>query len=177
MQSGKLKANILVKNLFKIFLPLTIFLFLFSSATAHVPGEEAETVDGFKIEFTPKQILQGDAIALEAHITKDEQPVTGLTVTFTIDKHDIGLSEKLETKEREPGHYFAKYKFTKPGQYEVHVEFLSEGRQIRQTVAVNVIGTAVGTEIFFFIGAAILLGVTWFFGLRGRKKKIKRSDY
>ena len=153
---------------------LILLLFIIPIISAHEPGE-TEATEGFKIELTPTRIIQGDAIPLEAHITKENEPTSDLKVIFTVDKHDIGLTEELETKEREQGHYFTKYKFVNSGTHEIHVEFFSEGKKIRKTVNVEVISTGLGNEIFFAAGAVISSAIVWFFGLRGKKKKVKRS--
>ncbi len=155
----------------------TVLIFFLSTplATAHNPGEEVEAAGGFAIELTSTQVIQNDKVPLEAHITKEGEPVTNLEVIFTVDKHDIGLSESLETREREPGHYFVFYKFVNSGQHEIHVEFAYEGEKIRKTADVDVAGMVPEVELYFLVAAAAILALIWFFGLKGKKKKMKRN--
>ena len=141
---------------------------------AHSP-EEAEELDEFSIGITPSQAIEGDSVPVEAHITKESQPITNLQVSLVIDNHDIAVSDRLSAVEREPGHYFSKYKFEGSGAYEVHVEFDSEGKTIRRTFPIDIIAFKKDISTYFLIISILALIIIWYFGLKEKKKKIKKS--
>lgn len=155
---------------------ITLITFSSSATNAHEDVADLQLLEGFGIEFTPTQAIKGDEIPIEAHIIKDNQPATGLDVVFVIDNHDIGLSEKLSTTEREPGHYFTMYNFKEArGAYEVHIEFDHNGEKIRKSINIDIISSGKGLSSYFLLIAALLILLSWYFGLKGKKKKIKRS--
>lgn len=147
-------------------------------ANAH-EGEEEQTtaqLHGFAIDLTPSQVIQGDAVPIEAQITKNSTPATGLQVSFTVDKHEVGISDNLKTEEREPGKYFAKYQFTKSGSYEVHVEFVSDNEIIRETFDINVVASVPPLPTMFYVAlAAIPLMLIWVLTFLSKKKNFKMA--
>lgn len=151
----------------KIFIALTITLLLLSTATAH---EDTSDID---IHLTPQQAFQSDGIAIEAGITENSTPVSGLRVTFVVDKHGIGLSESIAASEREPGRYFIKYAFTQAGQHEIHVEFLHNGEEIRKTFDIDVLPSSSDTELFSTVAiAAAALAALYILRSRNFKKAL-----
>ncbi len=156
---------------------LVCILLVASIINAHEGEEEEQHAGDFAIRFTPSQVIQQDSIPLEVSISKDNAPMSNLQVTFTIDNHDIGLSEKLNTEEREPGHYFAKYLFKNAGPHEVHIEFNYEGELIRKTAPIDVLKkeNLFNLKTILMILVIILLIIIWYSGLKGKKKNIKRS--
>lgn len=142
---------------------------------AHSPEEEHEELGEFDVSITPSQAIQGDSIPVEAHISKDGQPVSNLQVFLVMDNHDIGVSDRLSGIEREPGHYFSMYKFKGSGAYEVHVEFSSDDETIRRTFPIDIITSKKSQSTYFLIIAVIALIFVWVYGLKEKKKKIKKS--
>ncbi len=159
-----------IKNIFTI---ISAVVLLFSAlAVAH---EAEEPTGDYFVELTPETALQNDDVALEVHITDiNGSALTGMTVAFTIDRHEIGLSETIPTKEREPGHYYAKYNFQNAGGHEIHVEFSANGEMIRRTVFINVVGAA--PEIISYLPIIAILAVAAIFAFNfflSEKKKGK----
>jgi len=154
---------------------LVIFTIIIStSLIAHSP-EEAEESDEFDIGITPSQAIEGDSVPVEAHITKESRPITNLQVSLVVDNHDIAVSDRLSAVEREPGHYFSIYQFKNSGEYEAHAEFDIDGEVVRRTFGINVIGSKNQASSYLLIPALIILIVIWYFGLKGKKKRIKQS--
>ena len=154
-----------------IFILAVLFFFTFSLIPTVIAHGEEDSASALDIHFTPLQAFQGNEVAIEAEIIKNGTPVESLNVFFVVDKHDIGLSERLETKEREPGHYFTKYAFKNSGEYEIHVEFLHESETIRKTFNISVAGG--GNEGYFLVVAVFLVALTVLHGMKSRK--IKRT--
>ena len=130
--------------------------------------------ESFDIHLAPLQMFQGDVVAIEAEISKEEALLEGLDARFVIDKHEIGFTEIVPAKEREPGHYFIKYAFQNSGPHEIHVEFLHEGEEVRKTFDILVEGTA-GSENAFIVAAALVLALSAFYAMHS--KKFKRSIF
>jgi hypothetical protein len=162
----------MIRKALHLGLGVAILFLLPTTLLAH--GPEAELL-GITVEVTPLEALEGDEAPIEAHITKEGDPITGLEVIVTIDRHESEESHKFSTKEREPGHYFTKYKFEESGEYEVHIEFEIEGEKIRTTKEINVLQRS-GNDVWYFgIGALILIAITWGLIIKAKKKNIKRA--
>lgn len=158
------------QGLDKIFLTAILVIFvLIAAALAHSEGA-GELYEGFSIEFSPQTLIQNDEVALQAEI-RDENgtAVSGLKVNFVIDKHDIGFTERLPSREREEAHYVSKYSFKNSGPHEVHVEFAFGGRDIRKTFDLNVLQTSPGEEIYFLAALLIAVAIVWIMEIRTHK--------
>lgn len=141
-------------------------------AQAHEGEEETAELEGYEVTVTPQEAVQGDELPIEARILKGETPLAGSAVTFTVDRHEDGISDRLETEEREPGRYVAKYRFTKSGEHEIHVEFTDAGETKRVTAAVNALRASVWTPgRSFGIGAAALALLALIAGFLRKKPK------
>lgn len=152
-----------MKRLFSVLLAV---LFLISSAYAH-----EDSAGGFDIHLSSQEAFQGDEAAISAEILLEGSPAAGLDVSFVVDKHDIGLSEGLVAKEREPGTYFAKYAFVNPGTHEIHVEFLHKGEEIRKTFDINVEGLSADTGQYFQLAIILVVLLSAYYAYHSRKIK------
>ncbi len=149
---------------------LFIILFLLPIVIAH----EGEGISNeFDIHMTPLQAFQGDVVAIEAEIEENSSAVTGLSVYFVIDKHDVGYTKRIEAKERAAGHYFIKHAFKYSGMNEIHVEFNRDGQEIRQTFNVSVEGSSPEIEQYFQL--AIILAIILAAYYAYHTKKIKKA--
>jgi len=128
---------------------------------------------GFDIHLTPQQAFQNDEVAIEAEVKQNGTHVEGLSLFFVVDKHDVGLSERVEAKEREPGRYVIKYAFKNSGEHEIHVEFLSGQQTIRKTFDIDVAGRTWEIEQYFLIAAILVLALATLYAMHS--KKIKRT--
>ncbi len=111
-------------------------------------------LQGIDIHLTPEQAFQNNPVAIEAYIEENNTALAGLSVFFVVDKHDIGLSERIEAKEREPGRYVIKYEFKNSGTHEIHVEFTYNEDTIRKTFDIEVAGN--DNVFVYFIGLALI---------------------
>lgn len=134
------------------------------AGTAH----EDAMPSGIDIHLTPLEAFQRDEVAIEAEIEKDSQHLEGLEVFLVVDKHDIGLSERVPAKEREPGHYVIKYTFADAGDHEIHVEFLHDNETVRQTFDISVSGLG-GIEQYFQLAAVLVLLLPAYYAYYHRK--------
>ncbi len=154
----------------KIFSILVALLFVLSfNALAFAHGDMP--TEGISISLTPLTAFQDDEVAIEAEIEENETHLEGLSVFFVVDKHDIGLSERIEAKAREPGHYVIKYAFKNSGPHEVHVEFLHGGEETRKTFDVSVEGRSFETEQYFLIAAIVVGALSVLYAMRSKKFK------
>ena len=166
-------------NNMKILIVLSVFLVFLQLASAH-EGEE-ELTGGYSLSFN---VLPSPSVGPETFLEllaeyPNETLVEKLDVKFTVDRHDIGVSDVQQVSEREPGHYVAKYSFSKGGLWEVHVEFLSDGKEIRKTFNFEVKESSnyffgIDQNLLIVAIIIVLLALIWFSGLRG-KKHLKRS--
>lgn len=163
---------------------IAIILFTLGISSAH----EDEIAGNIDIHLTPEHAFQNDAVAIEAYlgrsgtssrsqeallpedIEENRTALTGLSVFFVIDKHDVGLSERIEATEREPGRYFIKYEFKDSGPHEIHVEFQYNGEAVRKTFDIEVSGS--GNVSSYFIALALIIVIAcaayYFHSKRGR---------
>ena len=150
---------------------LTLFVVLLALTIPVLAHEESDSMTGgFDIHLTPQQAFQNNPIPIEAAITQNDTVVAGLNVFFMVDKHEIGLSERVEATEREPGHYFAKYTFTNPGSYEIHASFIHNGEEIRKTFDVDVTGSS-NIEQYVMTAVIGAVAIAALYALRSRKIK------
>ncbi len=140
---------------------------LASSAFGH-----EELSSDFDIHLTPLQMFQGDEVAIEAEVERNGTLVESLDIAFVIDKHDIGFTEIVAAKEREPGHYFIKYAFANSGPHEIHVEFVHEGEEIRKTIDISVDGRSLEIEQLFLVLAALVIALSAFYAMQSRRFKV-----
>ncbi len=155
----------------KRFIALTslISILLISAIYAH-EGEE-ESSEGYSIDVTPLQPAKDSLVLLETRIAKHDAPLTDLKVALTIDKHDVGLSEQLPTRESTPGKYISEYTFKYAGPQEVHVEFVHEGNTIRRTFPIDVSKMQDNVFVIGGIIAIIILAFVWYIDMRSKQKK------
>ena len=150
---------------------LIIFIVIFLTTgfvSAH--EEEGALIDGIDIHLTPEEAFVGDSIAFESYIKNADGPMAGFSVSFVIDKHDIGLSERVQAVEREPGRYFIKYKFQNSGPHEIHVEFSYNGEIVRQPFDIQVEGGGNASNYFAILALIFLAGSAAYY-FRSRKGK------
>ncbi len=143
-------------------------------------AHEDEFIENIDIHFTPEEAFQNNQAAIEAYIEENSTPLTGLSVFFVVDRHEIGLSERLQAKEREPGRYVIKYEFKNSGPHEVHVEFDYQqtdaqgasisSELIRKTFDIQVEGNE-NVSYYFIALAAIFLILSAAYYFRSRKGK------
>ena len=142
---------------------LSIVFLSIGIANAH----EDELLQDIDIHLTPEQAFQNDAVAIEAYIEKNSTALTGFSVSFVVDKHDVGLSERIEATEREPGRYVIKYEFKNPGPHEAHIEFVYNGEAVRKTFYIEVEGSENASNYFIGLGAIFLvLSAAYYFRSR-----------
>ncbi|MBI5266003.1 MAG: FixH family protein [candidate division Zixibacteria bacterium] len=146
-------------NRLRCFAVVSAFLIAVSPtlAAAHGDEEEETTTADVSVSVTPTQAIQGDTVPIEAFIASEGQPVTGVTVTFSIDRHEVGIADAIATTERAPGRYVALYTFTESGNYEVHVGFTRGGAAMRTTAPIEVIGGSLAARGWLFLGAVAAL--------------------
>lgn len=106
-----------------------------------LPALAHEEAGGYDVHFSPGSAFMGDATLLAADISDGGKPVSGTAVDFVVDQHDRGISERLRAQERSAGSFVARYAFSSPGSYEVHVE----AGETRRTFSVAVAGTDAGS--------------------------------
>lgn len=146
---------------------VVVLLTLAPVAESHEPEPEETLPHGVTIGFTPREVVEGDKVPLEAHIEKDGNPLRGAEVVFTVDNHGAQISDRLTTVEREDGHYFAVYPFIEREGYEVHVEFTVGGEPVRYTADIAVIPRGIDISLISFgTGALILIALVWFLSLK-----------
>ncbi len=138
-----------------------IVLAVVHPAPARAHGDEAEEAiaSDIAVSVTPQQAIRGDTVPIEAFVTSDGQPVRGLSVTFSLDRHEVGIADAIAATERAPGRYVATYTFGETGSYEVHVGFTQNGAAMRTTAPIEVIGGSFGTAGWLVIFAAAALAV------------------
>lgn len=150
-----------------IFPGALVLVFVFAkapAARAHEPARPATEGRTFTIELMPREAIQGDELPLEVHVARDGNSAPGLRVMLTADRHEAGVSDRLETAEREPGHYMAMYRFAEAGAYEIHIEIEADGRTERATAYVNVLPTSIFSLGLLFGGGGAILGVIFLVG-------------
>ncbi len=171
----------MVGPIIKMKFALLVFLVaILPFVSAHEGGDEP--LDDLSLSFKtiPKPYVNSEAF-LELHVDEEGLAVENLNITFTVDRHDIGVSDKTATVEREPGTYFAKYVFPKAGLWEVHVEFESDGKEIRKTFTFDVEESSnyffgVDSRMLIIATVVVLLAFIWLTGLRGKQKHFRRSS-
>jgi hypothetical protein len=163
------------KRLFLLGIVGILFLIPIQFAHAHEGEEEAAEdlgVAGIIVTVHPSEALQNDEIPIEAVLFKEGDPLAGQTIFLTVDKHDAGLSVRLPAAEREPGRYVAKYRFEKPGEYEIHVEVSYKGSVKRSTRYITVRGNfPITAPRVFAIGTGVLALAIMAWGIT--KKRLK----
>lgn len=152
---------------------IILFAIVFLAIHLAFAHEESDAAEEFDIKLTPQQAFQNDDVAIEAEIEKNNTHVEGLIVFFVVDKHDIGLSERIEANERETGHYVMKYAFKSAGMHEIHVEFAHDDEQIRKTFNINVEGASFDVEQYAIVSVILVLALAALYAMR--TKKIKRT--
>ena len=161
------------RNIALFFLLSVLLLGGRTTITAAHEGEtETSNLEGYSVTVTPREVMRGDEIPIGAHIENAGAPLSGSTVTFTVDRHEEGISDRLPAKEREPGSYTAKYRFTRSGEYEIHVEFTDTGETKRVTASVNVLGTPFWTaRSAIGLGAGVVALIVLIIGIIRKKLK------
>lgn len=153
---------------------LPVLMILASSGSAHGPGEEPS--GGYIIELSPLSAAAGVDTAFYADIAfEDGDPAAGLAVRLVFDRHAAGISDTVNAKEREPGRYFAVYRFSQPGEdWEVHVQFEAGETPVRKTFSpIKVAGAGAGPWILG-AGAALFIAGIALYALSPVKKGRRR---
>lgn len=158
-----MKRLLSLTSLSALFVVLVLFPL---TARAHGGEGEAPEPEGYEITLSPQEAIQNDELPIAAHILREGLPLRGAAVTLTVDRHEEGISDRLEAKEREPGSYAAVYRFETSGEYEVHIEFVDSGATKRVTRNVRVLATswftaerAWGIGTFGLAVAALAIGL------------------
>lgn len=124
----------------KVLHVLAVALLLAAGTSLAHMGADEESAEELTIRFSPQTAPLRMDVVYTAEVFEGATPVTGARVDFVFDLHPRGISDRVQSQEREPGHYFAHYTIGQlHPEWEAHVEVLHEGHEVHTTHALSAV--------------------------------------